>query len=94
MKPLTSGIPGAIATLLRNAPLSDGKVAFAWSGAVGVALDRVTKVKLEHDVLIVETTSAHWSREVQRSIRVILPRLQALLGKDTVRSIIVRADIR
>ena len=92
MKPLTSGLPGALTDLLRNTPLSDGKVAFAWSAAVGAALDRVTKVKLDHDVLVVETTSTQWSREVQRSSGVILPRLQALLGRDTVRSIIVRAD--
>jgi predicted nucleic acid-binding Zn ribbon protein len=94
MKPLTSGLPGALTDLLRNAPLSDGKVAFAWSAAVGAALDRVTKVKLEHDVLIVETTSAQWSREVQRSTAVILPRLQALLGKDTVRKLQCRAVLQ
>jgi hypothetical protein len=92
MKPLTSGLPGALTDLLRHTPLSDGKVAFAWSAAVGAALDRVTKVKLDHDVLVVETTGAQWSREVQRSSGVILPRLQALLGRDTVRSIIVRAE--
>ena len=90
MKPLTFGMPGALTELLRNAPLSDGKVSFAWSAAVGTAFDRVTKVKLEHDVLIVETTSDQWSREVQRSAAVILPRLQALLGKDTVRKLEVR----
>ena len=90
MKPLTQTIPGALTELLRDAPLSPGKVAFAWTAAVGAALDRVTRVRLEADVLVVETTSAQWSREVQRSIRIILPRLQALLGKETVRTLEVR----
>jgi hypothetical protein len=90
MKPLSLGMPGALTDLLRDAPLSPGKVAFAWTAAVGAALDRVTTVKLEHGVLIVETTSAQWSCEVQRSIGVILPRLQALLGKDTVSRLEVR----
>ena len=92
MKPLTQSIPGALSDLLRDAPLSPGKVAFAWTAAVGAAFDRVTRVRLEADILVVETTSPQWSREVQRSIGVILPRLQGLLGKDTVRSIKVRTD--
>jgi predicted nucleic acid-binding Zn ribbon protein len=90
MRPLVDGLPGALTSLLCNAPLSDGKVAFAWTAAVGGALARATTVKLEHGVLIVETTSAQWSREIQRSSGVILPRLAALLGKDTVRRLEVR----
>jgi hypothetical protein len=91
MKPLADGLPGALTELLRGSPLSDGKVAFAWTAAVGAALDRVTTVKLERRVLFVDAASAPWSREVQRSSGVILSRLQALLGKDTVTSIVVRA---
>jgi len=91
MKPLTQSIPGALTDLLRDTPLSPGKVAFAWTAAVGAAFDRVTRVRLEGDVLIVETTSPQWSQEVRRSIGVILPRLQGLLGKDTVRKLEVRS---
>ena len=76
--------------LLRTTQLSDGKVSFAWRAAVGPALERVTSVKLEGRVLIVETTSAQWAREIQRSSGVILPRLQTLLGKDAVTSITTR----
>ena len=65
---------------------------FAWNAAVGPALERVTTVKLERRVLIVEAASAQWSREIQRSSGVILARLQSLLGKDTVSSIIIRTD--
>jgi phosphoserine aminotransferase len=92
MKRLTHAVPGALMELLRGAPLSDGKVTFAWNAAVGPALERVTTVKLERTVLIVDTASAQWSRELERLRGVILARLQSLLGKDAVSSIIIRAD--
>ena len=78
--------------LLRGAPLSDGKVTFAWNAAVGPALERVTTVKLERTVLIVDAASPQWSRELERLRDVILARLQSLLGKDAVSSIIIRTD--
>ena len=90
MQPLVHAIPGALIQLLRDTPLSDGKVAFAWRAAVGPALERVTDVKLEGSVLLVETRGAQWAREVQRSIGVILPRLQSLLGREAVTSIVTR----
>ena len=76
--------------LLRGAPLSDGKVTFAWNAAVGPALERVTSVKLERGVLLVETASPQWSREIQRSSGVILTRLKSLLGDGTVKRLEVR----
>jgi predicted nucleic acid-binding Zn ribbon protein len=76
--------------LLRGSPLSDGKVTFAWTAAVGPAIQRVTHVKLERKVLLVETASAQWSREVMRSSPMILRRLQSLLGTDAVDRIEVR----
>jgi hypothetical protein len=42
MRPIQQAFPGALAVLLRVAPLSPGKVSFAWSAAVGPALDRMT----------------------------------------------------
>jgi predicted nucleic acid-binding Zn ribbon protein len=90
VRPLQHAIPGAITELLRGAPLSDGKVTFAWNAAVGPALERVTSVKLERTVLIVETTSTQWAREIERSSGVILRRLQSLLGVDTVTTLRVR----
>jgi hypothetical protein len=92
MKRLTHAVPGALIELLRGAALSDGKVTFAWNAAVGPALERVTTVKLERGVLLVEAASAPWSREIQRSRGVILTRLQALLGKDTVSRLEVRSS--
>jgi predicted nucleic acid-binding Zn ribbon protein len=90
MRPLQHAVPGAIAEILRAAPLSDGKVSFAWRAAVGPALERVTNVKLEQRVLIVETASPQWSREITRSSAMILKRLQTFLGAGVVEKIEVR----
>jgi predicted nucleic acid-binding Zn ribbon protein len=59
--------------------------------AVGPALERVTAVRLEGRVLIVEAASAQWAREVTRSSDVILGRLQTLLGRNSLDAISVRA---
>jgi predicted nucleic acid-binding Zn ribbon protein len=91
MKPLAHAVPGGVRQLLRNAPLSDGKVAFAWRAAVGAAFDRAGTVKLEHGTLIVETSSAQWARELKRSQPIILTRLQAMLGEDNLKSIVIRS---
>jgi predicted nucleic acid-binding Zn ribbon protein len=90
MRPLHQALPGALTEILRAAPLSDGKVTFAWNAAVGPALERVTAVKLERRVLYVETAGALWSREILRMSPVILPRLQTLLGAGVVEKIEVR----
>ena len=58
MRPLSSALPGALAELLRAAPLSPGKVDFAWRAAVGPALERVTAVRLEGTTLIVDAADA------------------------------------
>ena len=90
MDPLGSAVPGAIVALLRDAPLSAGKVTFAWNAAVGPAVQRVTSVHLENGVLLVDASSPQWAREVSRSTPIILRRLQRLLGEGTVASIRVR----
>lgn len=90
MRALSHVIPSALLQLLRDAPLSNGKVGFAWRTAVGPAVDRATRVKLDGRVLIVETTSSQWTREISRSSAVILQRMQGFLGADTVERIEVR----
>ena len=90
MRPLTSALPGALSELLKDAPLSPGKVSFAWRAAVGPALERETSVRLEAGTLIVDAASAQWAREVRRSSFTILNRLQTLLGAGTVTTISVR----
>jgi predicted nucleic acid-binding Zn ribbon protein len=90
MRPLSHIIPNALFRLLQDTPISSGKVGFAWRAAVGPALGRATHVRLEGRVLLVDTTSAQWSREVMRSSPVILGRLCELLGPRIVERIEVR----
>ena len=90
MRPLNSALPGALAELLRDAPLSPGKVSFAWRAAVGPALERETAVRLVDRTLVVDAASRLWAREVSRSSPIILRRLQTLLGSDVVVGISVR----
>ena len=90
MRSISLIVPAALRELLRTAPLSDGKVTFAWKAAVGPALERATDVKLEAGTLIVETAGPQWTREVKRSSGVILTRIKTLLGDGTVQRIEVR----
>jgi predicted nucleic acid-binding Zn ribbon protein len=90
MKPLNQAIPRAVAELLRDAPLSQGKVEFAWKTAVGPAVGRSTSVKLEGTALLVDAVSTEWARELKRSSGTILARLANLLGSGVVAEIIVR----
>ena len=91
MRPITHALPGALRLLLHDLPLSSGKVEFAWTAAVGPAVARATAVKLENGVLIVETTSAQWTREIMRASRIILDRLTTLLGEETITRIEMRS---
>jgi len=85
-------MPRAVAELLRDAPLSQGKVEFAWNTSVGPAVGRSTSVKLEGTALLVDAVSAQWAREVKRSSGTILSRLNSLLGSGVVTKIVVRRD--
>lgn len=85
MEQLHQFLPAAVAALIRHAPLSPGKVAFAWKASVGPAIDRVTSAELGNDgVLEVRVPDQHWRREVRRLAPVILDRLSAQLGPDAV----------
>ena len=91
MQPLAQAIPRALGQLLRGSPLSPGKVEFAWKAAVGPAMDRVTSVRLDGHVLLVEARTPQWAHEVARSSGIILKRMQALLGDAVIRELTVRA---
>jgi hypothetical protein len=80
-------MPGALAAVLRKAPLTPEKVAFAWRTAVGPAVDRVTTIELRGAVLHVRAKDAAWQREVERSAALIRMRLDHLLGAAVVRGI-------
>ena len=85
-------MPAALATVLRRAPLTSDKVAFAWRTAVGPAVDRATTVALKGRVLHVRANDAAWQREVERSAALIRTRLATLLGDDIVRGLDVIVD--
>jgi predicted nucleic acid-binding Zn ribbon protein len=91
MRPLQDAVPGILSQILRRAPLSPGKVGFAWRAAVGPAIARISTVRLEEHVLFVEAAGNQWVRELERSSQVILERMRALLGQTTVACIRVRA---
>ena len=71
--------------LLRDQPMSPGKVSLAWSAAVGRAVHRATRVALDADgVLSVTAAGPHWTRELHRSRPLIEARLNRLLGDGAV----------
>jgi len=90
MQPLHNALPAVVADLLRDAPLSPGKVNFAWRAAVGPAFERVTSVRLEGRTLLVQATTAQWARELARSREVILGRLRGFLGPDVVAEMVIK----
>lgn len=92
MIPLNRFMPEALAAILRKAPLSDEKVAFAWRSAVGPAVDRNTSIRLRDHVLHVRADGRAWQREVERSAPLIRSRLGALLGEEVVRAIDVTCE--
>ena len=92
MQPLHHALPAVVADLLRTAPLSPGKVSFAWRAAVGPAFERVTSVRLEGRTLVVTPASPQWARELARSRAIILERVRQLLGPDVVEEIVINED--
>ncbi|HEX5107811.1 MAG TPA: DciA family protein [Vicinamibacterales bacterium] len=87
MRPVSTSIPDALATILRKAPLTDEKVSFAWRTAVGPAVDKATAIELRNGILFVRAKDEAWRREVERSAAVVRARLDSLLGKGIVRTI-------
>ena len=74
--------------LLRDQPVSPGKVSLAWRVAVGRALARAAHAALDADgVLSVTAADPHWARELHRSRPLIEVRLKQLLGDGVVKRI-------
>jgi hypothetical protein len=79
-------MPAVVAEVIRKAPLTDEKVAFAWRLAVGPAVGKATTVRLGDDgTLYVTAESKAWSDSVRASIGLIRSRLAHLLGEDAVK---------
>lgn len=91
MQPLQSFAPAVLAEIIRRQPASKERTNFAWSVAVGPALARVTTVELRNRNMIVCARDAQWARELERARDTILPRLQMLLGPDTVKGLYINA---
>jgi hypothetical protein len=90
--PVHRFMPDALAAVLRKAPLSDEKIAFAWRTAVGPSVDRVTRIELDGTTLRVRARDAQWRREIEHSAGLIRARLDALLGAGVVRGLDVTID--
>jgi hypothetical protein len=70
--------------------MSQGKLEIAWRVSVGDALSRAARVRLLPDGSVeVHPADQRWSPELKRSSNVILSRLKALLGSDTITRISV-----
>jgi hypothetical protein len=81
-------LPGVVAEVVRKAPMTDAKVAFAWRLAVGPALDKATRVRLAADgTLYVAAESNAWLDSVRASVGLIRSRLAHYLGDDAVKRI-------
>ena len=91
MQALQSFAPAVLAEIIRRQPDSKQRTDFAWSVAVGPALARVTTVELRNHNLIVSARDVQWARELERARDTILPRLQRLLGPDTVKGLYINA---
>lgn len=93
MTPVQHLLPHGLGAVLRKAPLSPEKVAFAWRLAVGPAVDKATTIELRERVLHVTTKGGGWAQELRRSAASIRQRLADLLGEDVVSYIEVASDV-
>ena len=84
MVPVQSFATGVIAEVIRRQPPSPGRTTFAWTIAVGPALAKSATVTLTERVLRVRPRDARWATEIERLSPTILPRLQHLLGRESV----------
>jgi hypothetical protein len=92
MIPVQHIMPAALASVLRLAPLTPEKVAFAWRTAVGAALDRATGVELRGSTLVVQVRSEEWRHEIGRSLALIRARLNVVLGDGVVARIDLQSE--
>jgi hypothetical protein len=84
MVPLQQVMPDVLASVLRQAPLTPEKIAFAWRTAVGAAVDRASVVELRGTMLAVTVKSDEWRHEIARSSPLIRSRLDLVLGPGIV----------
>ena len=79
-------LPDAIVEIVRRQPTTPEKVDFAWRTAVGPAVARATSASLDAEgTLVIVATDARWRHEIEKSLSVVRPRLETLLGDAMVR---------
>ena len=78
-------MPAVVAEVVRKAPLTDEKVAFAWRLAVGPAVGKATSVRLADGTLYVTAESSAWNDSIRASIGMIRSRLDHYLGDGVVK---------
>ena len=84
MLPIQQLTPSVLGEIIRRQPDSEGRTRFAWQIAVGAALARATTVRLADGVLIVSASDPRWVTEIKAAREIVLRRVQALLGADSV----------
>ena len=81
-------MPAVVAEVIRKAPLTDDKVAFAWRLAVGPAVAKATSVRLGSDgTLYLHAESQAWVDSIRASVGLIRSRLAHFLGDDAIKRI-------
>ena len=89
--PLQEVVSPALARLLAGAPLSAGKLRFAWRLAVGAAIDRMTTPTLcDGGRVEVSVADDRWQAELRRTLPLIRGRLDALLGTGVITNVVVQ----
>jgi hypothetical protein len=88
MIPANKVMPQIVGDIIRKAPLTDEKVAFAWRLAVGPALSKATTARLAADgTLYVTVESQAWADSIRASVGLIRQRLAHFLGDGAVKRI-------
>jgi hypothetical protein len=88
MTPAREILPGVLAEVIKKAPLTPEKVAFAWRLAVGPAVGKATTVRLDgHGVLHVTATTPAWIAAVRKSTSLVHLRMNDLLGDAVVKAV-------
>jgi hypothetical protein len=87
VKPLTMLTDSVLPALLARAPLTPEKIDFSWRLAVGAPVHRACAIALTSGTLVVSVPDRAWAREIERSLDVILSRMQRMLGRDVVRRV-------
>jgi hypothetical protein len=84
MLPIQRFSAGVLAEIIRRQPPSAERTSLAWQIAVGPAISRSTSIDVVEGVIVVTARDPHWARAVERASATILPRMQHLLGAQSI----------